>query len=286
VRRDEAKAADEEKRSKERAALAEQEHRTKILRDRAADRNDRLFGVSSSSTAPVDGAQEVVDGNQQLPQQHVNFFAELESEERKNLGTANKDYQLEKKTEKDAIESKLGIMKYLGEGSSEYTKTVPWYQQAAGTIRPAPAVVSSGADKVINTSGLLQKRALPTGVLPPTIAGKRKRKKEHKHRHHKSRRHRSSSSSSSSSDHQSTLSSSSPVILQPKSSIEQLRAERLQREREERSRADALIRKSRGEPELHPNGGQQQRAPVIKQKYNSRFNPDIARQNAVDYSKK
>lgn len=53
---------------------------------------------------------------------HVNFFADLEAEDRKNLGVGNRDYELEKKKEQEEYEKKVGILQYLGQGSSELTK--------------------------------------------------------------------------------------------------------------------------------------------------------------------
>lgn len=161
VRRDEAKAADEERRKKERAALAEQEHRTKILRDRAAERNETLFGVRvtqqrDQTSAPIDstgGPLAPPASDVSIDQSgHVNFFAELEADERKNLGTTNKDYELEKKQEKEAEEKKIGLLKYLGEGSAEYTKEVPWYQRAPEkpSTSTAPPSISSSGDKKPN----------------------------------------------------------------------------------------------------------------------------------------
>lgn len=58
--------------------------------------------------------------------QHVNFFADLEEQER-TFGT-NKEYEKEKKAEKEAEEMKVGLLHFLGEGSHESLKTRPWYE--------------------------------------------------------------------------------------------------------------------------------------------------------------
>jgi hypothetical protein len=59
-----------------------------------------------------------------------------------------------------------------------------------------------------------------------------------------------------------------------KSSIEQLRAERLKREMEEKQRTAQLLAKHRGEKiETKPS-----EEPQRRQKYNSQYNPDLAKQ--------
>jgi len=58
--------------------------------------------------------------------------------------------------------------------------------------------------------------------------------------------------------------------------IEKLRAERLLREQSEKLRSEVLLAKVKGEP--MPIVAPETR-PIIKQKYNSQFFPEIARQN-------
>lgn len=70
------------------------------------------------------GKKEANDNNIQFTSSssHINLFADLEAEYQKNLGVGNRDYELEKKKEREEYEKKVGILHYLGQGSSELTK--------------------------------------------------------------------------------------------------------------------------------------------------------------------
>ena len=59
---------------------------------------------------------------------HINFFIDLEREE-KTIG-ANKEAEKEKKNEQEEWEKKIGLLKYLGEGSAEYEKVKPWWMSS------------------------------------------------------------------------------------------------------------------------------------------------------------
>ena len=108
VRRDEANAAAEDQRRLGRVKLAEQEDRINRLKRNA----------SATDVAPANvGVDEFARGGgasyEQLASSsggHVNFFADLEQQERKNLAkTGNTEYQKEKRDEQHAWESKMGI---------------------------------------------------------------------------------------------------------------------------------------------------------------------------------
>jgi len=61
--------------------------------------------------------------------------------------------------------------------------------------------------------------------------------------------------------------------------LDEMRAQRLKREQEERKRTDALLAKLRGEPD--PKTAKSDPVPALTQRYHSQFNPQLARQNKL-----
>ncbi|XP_057376975.1 leukocyte receptor cluster member 1 homolog [Daphnia carinata] len=146
VRRDEAKAAEEEKEKQRRALLAEQETRTAILRTRARERQG-LSSIEGSTKKQIPSSTEtryeVVIRNgacvsvpvteeknvvQFTASGHVNFFANLE-EGKQVEGVANKEHEQEKKKEQEDYEKQIGLLTYLGQGSRESTGESAWYEK-------------------------------------------------------------------------------------------------------------------------------------------------------------
>lgn len=106
---------------------------------------------------------------------------------------------------------------------------------------------------------------------------RRKVSKQKKGKDKKRRKSYSSSSTSGDSSNSSSLSYSSEdevAAQEKKRKLEKLREERLRREAEERRRAERLL--AGKEPDKGENKGNK---PLFVQKYNSQYNPHIARQN-------
>ncbi len=115
VRKDEAKAAEEEKERQRKISLAGQEARTALLRQRASERlasvSESTPGISSSLeelTIPLAPVNDIIqkDG-------HVNFFVDVDQGQRQ--GGVNEEAEAEKKQEQDEYEKKIGYLVYLGE---------------------------------------------------------------------------------------------------------------------------------------------------------------------------
>ncbi|XP_049808193.1 leukocyte receptor cluster member 1 homolog [Schistocerca nitens] len=296
VRRDEAKAAEEEKERQRRALLAEQEARTALLRKKARK----------------DGGQSPDEGGIQITNkaQHVNLFDDLE-EGKIVSSLKNEEHEREIKEEKEKYEKQIGYLTYLGQDTVEATGKIPWYDKVPDRKKAEPLM---GMDAEVSTKSKLlndplrdirkylgvkeeqylnkknktadanKKVSAHTSIIDNNLDTYKKhkdRKKKHKKnkkvkKKHKKHRKSKRISSDESSEVNSEVSSDEDQHDQ-KPNLEQLRAERLKREAEEKRKAEALLARLRGETVEEEKT--ETIAVPVKQKYNSQFNPELARQN-------
>lgn len=230
VRRDEAQAREEEKERERRVLLAQQEARTEFLRKKARRQNSLPELEAADAGVPSSGP--------------VDLFKEL-LEEGKGVPRGNKEYEEEKRQEKERQEKALGILTYLGQSAAEAQTQPPWYQlpPGKGGCPPGP----SPDEKIKNRLDPLKEMQKHLG------------KKRHSSESRPSREER-------------------PQKQRPREppSLQELRAERLQREAAERARTEALLARVQG------RASQQGQVEVEetderRRRYNSQFNPQLAR---------
>ncbi|KAL6444161.1 hypothetical protein ACFW04_001832 [Cataglyphis niger] len=271
VRRDEAKAAEEEKIKQKRIQKAETEARINLLRHQTRSK--------------YDGRERIGSSNEKL--EHVNFFAELE-DGKIDYNKPNVEHEKEKKEEKEKYEKQIGYLTYLGQDTNEATGKKNWYEELPKRLTDTEKNVEVETkkkalnDPIIDIRKYLNvMRSKPEDHLKiKTKDVKRKysnsdnshsdqethstRKKHKKNKKHEKKKYKHVMEKET--KNQNSI------------DIEKLRTERMLREQSEKLRTEALLAKVRGEP--IPIIIPETPKPVMKQKYNSQFFPEIARQNS------
>ncbi|XP_011637823.1 leukocyte receptor cluster member 1 homolog [Pogonomyrmex barbatus] len=330
VRRDEAKAAEEEKVKQARLQKATTEARLDLLRHRAKFNHKDHTDISDTT-------------NEKL--EHVNFFEDLECG-KIDYNRPNLEHEREKKEEKEKYEKQIGYLTYLGQNTNEATGKKNWYEELPMRIIDTEKDVEIDALKKASDDPLIvmkkyvdnmphkQLHSQVKAEMKPMrttnyiyvdestdlfeqVVNKRfekfhehedehKHTHKHKHKHSKKKRYEITSSTDLKKvkerkfyleeyERQETLKILSkrkgPMpVISPKTSIEhqtninieRLRTERLLREQSEQLRTQALIAKMKGGPMpiIPSETSEPAIKPAIKQKYNSQFFPELARQNA------
>lgn len=242
-----------------RIALAEQEARTDFLRKKAKYR--QIEGSASHKELASTSQNSIVPSQQTFG--HINFFKD--EEEGKKHGT-NEEYQAEKKAEKEKYEKDIGLLTYLGQSAVESQQSKPWYFKVPDRKRKLDEE-SAPKSKKTSREEFDQKRKYdldPMRQMTKYMEIKEKhkdkgKKKGKKHKHDRKDR-----------DDQ-----RKEKIPSGKKTIEQLRADRLKREKEERKRAEEVIAKAKGE--YVPVKEKEVIVDERQRSYNSQFNPDFVR---------
>lgn len=244
VRRDEENARLEEEKVEKRAALAEQEARTTLLRDRVhgSQGHSSIESPSSTTILPYSESQT----------QHINLFKE-EGSGTAGTKTTNQEYEAEKKAEQEKQEKAIGVLKYLGQSTVE--GETPWYLKKESKDDENMSKIQSTKDT--DKKNRLDPLCEMSSFLEKAKKSELKKKEKVKEKVKKEkRRHKVENP------------------REGKKTIEQLRAERLQREKEERFREEKLTRESK---DRKAGKKVEEEVDQYKGSYYSQYNPDLAR---------
>ncbi|XP_070991588.1 leukocyte receptor cluster member 1 homolog [Oncorhynchus clarkii lewisi] len=247
VRRDEAQAAEEEREVQRRVERAEQEARTEHLRQKSRAALQQSGGWKDEGG---EGSGGVVE--------HINLFPLEESSEKKG----NAEYLKDQKDEKEREERAIGLLVSLGPQPG--TEVTPWYMKTGqeeekgeekekekdnkGKRLPLSQEEKEKRDR------RLKDMLDPLKEMKKALAVKDRKEQKSKKKEKRDRGERRSSGG--------------------ESSIERLRAERLQREAEEKRRAQALLdqKNGTGKEKERPRETEEREMP-----YNSAYFPELAR---------
>ncbi|CAL8247298.1 unnamed protein product [Lota lota] len=260
VRKDEAQAAEEELEAKRRVERAEREARTEYLRNKSRGALQLEQGRKTEETSGP-GRKDVETSGPSGILEHLNLFPLEESSEKKG----NEEYLKEKKDEKEKQERAIGLLVSLGPQPG--TEVTPWYMKTAKEKeeekekkKKNQKEPEKGMRKGITEEEREKRdRRLKDMLDPMKDMKKALAIKDPKGPKSKKREKRNTGEMSSG-----------------PSSIEKLRAERLQREVEERRKAQALIDQRSGKvKEKEPGRGEA--AEERERPYNSAYFPELAR---------
>lgn len=231
----------------------EQETKLELLRNKSKQRYD------DSADRPEEIKSEVLS--------HVNFFQDLEDGHVAHTGV-NKEHEQEKKEEKEAYEKKIGYLTYLGQDTDEATGNVQWYNKIPKRfdLCDVGKEIESKV-KIFNDPLMVMKKYIENDEKDGKNSKELSKKKDsssikkHKQKIKKEKKKKKKKDKDKE---------------KKKLALDILREKRLKREREERFRASQLLAKMNGEPVEVPKPSSK---PTIVQKYNSQFNPCLAKQN-------
>ncbi|XP_047534508.1 leukocyte receptor cluster member 1 homolog [Vanessa atalanta] len=264
VRKDEAEAAEKERQEQLRIENANREARINVLKQK-----------SKQKLLEFDIQPQTVDQVTATPE-HINLFANLEHA----IQTTNKDHDKEIKEKNEEYEKKIGYLTYLGQDTNEALGKKNWYNVVPESTRYSRSSdIKDTYEKLTlkDKDGKIKEKV--TDEKDGEIAWSAKqrldpmnsfksfchnsksleklKKKIDKNKNHNKSKHKDKKDDS-------------------KIKLQKLREARLKREQQEKYRTQMFLSKLSG---TAPEKEKEDKIPKIKPKYNSQFNPEIARQN-------
>ncbi|XP_028172540.1 leukocyte receptor cluster member 1 homolog [Ostrinia furnacalis] len=269
VRKDEAEAAEKEKEERLRIENADREARLSILKHKSKQK------LLESGISDTKQQEEEVTG-------HINLFTDLDHAVKRT----NKDHDNEIKEKKEEFEKKIGYLTYLGQDTNEALKKKNWYEVPPSSRISQSSSIKDTYEKLVlkDQDGKPKKKELdvkdgeidwkakqhhdPINNFKKYCTNQVKTSMESKECNGKEIKHTSNNK----------INKSKKKCKNDKElKLKLLREARIKREQQEKYRTELFLSGLNNKTPASTNT--ETSSNKVKAKYNSQFNPELARQN-------
>ncbi|KAJ2943752.1 hypothetical protein O0L34_g16881 [Tuta absoluta] len=275
VRKDEAEAAEKERQEQLRIETADREARLNLLKEKSKQKLEEA-GYFTNIEIPETS----------LPTEHINLFADLDHA----VKTTNKEHDEETKNKKEEYEKKIGYLTYLGQDTNEALKKKNWYEVAPESSRfSRTGEIKDTYDKLVLKDADGKPKEKEIDVKDGEVGWKSKQRLDPINAFRKfcpekpkvqpkpaqSKDNYTKIIESVKHQHKSKKKKQKKDKEDKEKKLQKLREARLKREMQEKRRTELFL-KGNVEP---TTSAEEQNVSKVKPKYNSQFNPELARQN-------
>lgn len=268
VRRDEAEAAEKDRQERLRIENADREARLNVLKQKS---KQKLLECG------------IVDNQSSISNlKHINLFEDLDHAVR----TTNKEHDKETKEKKEEYEKKIGYLTYLGQDTNEALKKKNWYEVLPESRFLNTTEIKDTYEKLVLRDDDGKPKVKDIDIKNGEINWKSKQSLDPVNKFKKYCNNKvetkSNSITKSVDDYSRVISvhkhkkrDKETKKLEKLKNLQKLREARIKREEEEKRKTDMFLCGFNKSP-VKPDD---QNVSKIKAKYNSQFNPELARQN-------
>ncbi|CAG9793909.1 unnamed protein product [Diatraea saccharalis] len=272
VRKDEAEAAEKERQEKIRIETANREARLNVLKQKSKEKLSAL-GVDK---------EKLNKQTTEVPE-HINLFTDIDH----SVSTVNKEHEKELKEKQEEYEKNIGYLTYLGQNTNESLKKKNWYEVASSARFSESANIKDSYEKLVLKDVDGKPRKKHVDVHNGEYDWKAKQRHDPINKFKKYCRDKIIANDKMKLDNdnsdksQNKTNKSKDISSDKYKNLQKLREARLKREQAEKYKTELFLSGFTNttltcQPEATSNMAK------IKPKYNSQFNPELARQNYRD----
>lgn len=263
VRKDEAEAAEKEKQEQLRTEKADREARLSVLKQKS---KQKLIDQGITESQSV----------KELPAEHINLFANFEDA----VKSSNKEHDKEVKDKKEEYEKKIGYLTYLGQDTNEALGKKNWYEVLPESSRFSRSNnIKDTYEKLLLKDEDGNPKTKEQDITDGEVSRKKKQildpMNSFKHLSHHSPK-RNYDKNPKESESYSNKKTNKHILKneEKEKQLQKLREARLKRELQEKHRTELFLSGIN-----KPVNSEPEKETRVTAKYNSQFNPELARQN-------